>query len=677
MALVAPRPAAASPGSPSAGPNIDWTLSAARITANCAAAIARTKAGVDAIARIAPSRRTFATVVRPLEDVTSDLNDDLVAETTLVQVSPNRAVRDASEACQNDVNDLYAAITARPDLYAAVSSAASGATAQTVADRKLSELWVTQLRRAGAALSQADRTRFVALNQQLNTLQAQFAENLANDKTTVVINKGQTAGLPADFLATLAPAADGGGLVVPVNESTAPRFMESAADPSARKAYYLAYNNRGVPRNEEVLRAAIAARDEAAHLIGYPTWADYVLADRMAANPARVRSFLDDLDAKLLPRAADDLAALAALKARTTHERAASIDPWDVAYYDNLLRKTKYAVDADRVREYFPVDHVVASVLDIYAKMLGVTFARRDPANVWSQDVTQWSISDTASGRYIGDFYLDLFPRDGKYSHVASFPLLPNRRLASGALRPPLDAIIGNWPAPAPGKPALLSHDEVVTFFHEFGHDMATMLATAPYETLSAGFRWDFIEAPSQMLENWVWDPAILRHISANVATGAPLPDEIIKKMIAARYVDDAYFTTRQILYADVDLDYHTAGATVDLSGTWARVASAVSPLGSYPGTHPEASFGHIMGGYDAGYYGYLWSKVYAQDMFTAFRQGGLEDPATGSRYRTDILEPARELEPDQEVANFLGRPMSPVAFYRELGIDVKAAAAQ
>jgi hypothetical protein len=356
MALVAPRPAAASPGAPSAGPNIDWTLSAARIAANCAAAIARTKAGVDAIVRISPSRRTFATVVRPLEDVTSDLNDDLVAETTLVQVSPNRAVRDASQACQNDVNDLYAAITARPDLYAAVSSAASGATAQTVADRKLSELWVTQLRRAGAALSPADRARFVALNQQLNTLQAQFAENLANDKTTVVITKGQTAGLPADFLATLTPAADGGGLVVPVNESTAPRFMESAADPLARKAYYLAYNNRGVPRNEEVLRAAIAARDEAAHLIGYPTWADYVLADRMAATPARVRSFLDDLDAKLLPRAADDLAALAALKARTTHERAASIDPWDVAYYDNLLRKTKYAVDADRVREYFPVD---------------------------------------------------------------------------------------------------------------------------------------------------------------------------------------------------------------------------------------------------------------------------------------------------------------------------------
>jgi thimet oligopeptidase len=283
-------------------------------------------------------------------------------------------------------------------------------------------------------------------------------------------------------------------------------------------------------------------------------------------------------------------------------------------------------------------------------------------------------VADTASGRYIGDFYLDLFPRPGKYSHVASFPLLPNRLRADGTTRPPLDAIIGNWPKPAPGHPALLSHEDVLVFFHEFGHDMATMLTTQPYETLSSGFRWDFVEAPSQMLENWVWNPQILKQISENVVTGAPLPDSLIAKIVAARYVDDAYYATRQVMLATVDIDYHTSGPTVDTTQVFADVAKAETPLGLAPGVHPQASFGHLMGGYDAGYYGYLWSRVYAQDMFTVFQKGGLESPIVGARYREDILEPARLEEPDVEVQAFLGRPMSPDAFYQEYGINKKSA---
>jgi len=228
---------------------------------------------------------------------------------------------------------------------------------------------------------------------------------------------------------------------------------------------------------------------------------------------------------------------------------------------------------------------------------------------------------------------------------------------------------VGNWPRPAAGKPALLTHDDVETFFHEFGHNMAAMLANEPYETLTNGFRQDFVEAPSQMLENWVWDPAILKELSANVSTGAPLPDDLIQKMIAARYFDYSLATTQQILYASVDMAYHTAGRTVDTTATWKRIQAAVTPNRYVDGTHPQASFGHLMGGYDAGYYGYLWSKVYAQDMFTAFAAKGLENPEIGMRYRDEVLAPARTYEPDAEVTRLLGRPMNPDAFYRELGI--------
>jgi thimet oligopeptidase len=661
-------PAPAGAGQP---PRIDFSLSAPQIKARCTAAIDRANVKAAALARLPSRARTFTSVVLPLEDLSADLNDELVAETLMFQVSTSRAVRDASEACQNAVNDFLTALQARPDLYAAVATAQASGTATTEADRKLTTLWIVSFKRSGAALPASDRAQFVQLNDKLSALQNSYNANLANDKTTISISKAQAAGLPSDFVATLKPAGDVAGYVVPVNESTYIRFMENASAPWARKAFYLASGNRGVPKNDELLRDAIAIRDKLAHLLGYATWADFVLADHMAANPARVRDFLDDLDGKLLPRAKSELATLADLKARTTRVPGATLDAWDVTYYDNLLRKTKYAVDDNEVRQYFPVEHVVSTVLGIYSQVLGVTFAQRNPADTWNPDVTEWSVTDSASGRYIGDFYLDLFPRDGKYTHFASFTLLPNRRLPDGTVRPPLDAIIGNWPQPAPGRPALLSHDDVETFFHEFGHAMAAILATAPYETLSAGFRSDFIEAPSQMLENWVWDPGILLQLGANATTGAPLPAGLIKKMVAARYVNYAYFTTRQIMLATVDLDYHTSGPTVDLSAVWAKVAASTTPLPLLPGMHPEASFTHIMGGYDAGYYGYLWSQVYAADMFTAFQQGGLESAMVGARYRKDILEPSRQVEPDQEVTSFLGRPMSPVAFYRDLGIEV------
>ena len=665
VALIGAAPGAnAPPVSAQQPPAWTWTLGPAQIAKNCSTQIAAAKAAIATIVAVPVTGRTFATVVLPLENASSDLNDELVVESLLANTSTLRPVRDASFACQNDVSDFFTSATARPDLYAAVSDASRSGTASDAAQRKLTDVWLVALKRSGAALSSADRATFVTLGQRLSKLENDYAANLGNDKTTVPLTQAQAAGIPPDVVAGFTKTA--GGYLVTVDESDYGPILANATDPATRKATYFAYNNRSMPKNRALLEEAIGVRARLAHLLGYPNWAAFVLDDRMAKSVARVDSFLGDLDTKLLPAARGDVARLAALKAADLHATNATIEPWDFGYYDNMLRKTTYAVDADAVRQYFPVQHVERAVFDIYSKLLGVTFALRANPNVWAPDVTQWTVTDTASGRYIGDFYLDLFPRDGKYSHFASFPLLPNRALAGGAVRPPLDAIIGNWPKPAPGSPALLSHEDVETFFHEFGHDMATLLATTPYETLSSGFRQDFVEAPSQMLENWVWDPAILRQLSSNVVTGRPLPDELIAKIRAARYVDDAYVQTRQIMLATIDMRYHTLAPPVDTNAIWHEVAQSATPLGLPPGAHPEASFGHLMGGYDAGYYGYLWSKVYAQDMFTAFQRGGLESPLVGARYRNDVLAPAREREPDDEVNAFLGRPMDPAAFYAE-----------
>ncbi len=657
---LARLPAVAQGAAPA--PAYDFAEPPAAIAATCKREIARAKASAATIAAVPAASRRFDNIVLPLENLAANLNDRLMVETFLSSVSSSRPARDASLACQNALGDFTSALDARPDLYRAIKGAAGSGTARAAADRKLTALWTVVFERSGASLPPRKRAQFVADSQRLTQLQNAFGANLGNDRTTIVISAAQIVGLPPDLVATFKRA--GNRYVVPVRESTTARYMTNARDPQARRTYFLA-SQRLVPKNVALLRHAIALRDALAHDLGYPSWAAYVLADRMAQTPARVNGFLAVLDAKLLPRARADLTRLATLKTRDLGH-AASIEPWDVAYYDNQLRKTRYAVDTNEVKTYFPVAHVERAVFNIYAKLLGVSFAQRSRANVWSPDVTQWTVTDSATGRYIGDFYLDLYPRDGKYSHFASFPLLPARKLADGTMRPPLDAIVGNWPAPAPGKPALLSHDDVETFFHEFGHDMATMLATTPYETLSSGFRQDFVEAPSQMLENWVWDPHVLKALSSNVKTGAPLPDALIAKMRAARYVDLAYATTRQIMLATVDMRYHSSGPQVDTTAVWAQVARAVTPLPLAADVHPESSFGHLMGGYDAGYYGYLWSKVYAQDLFTAFGAGRLESPIVGARYRREILEPAREREPDTEVRGFLGRAMNPAAFYRE-----------
>ena len=654
--------AAAAPLAPAHPTQIDWNLSAAQIASSCKTQIGDFGSAVKRIMAY-KGKRTFDNTLLPLENAESDINDNLAAQGMLFFVATDKGVRDASQQCNVDEGNYFAAFGARPDVYQALVAVQRSGTAKTVADKKLLQMYLVSFRRSGAGLSAANRAEFVKLSDQLNVLGAKFASNLNNDASTISITSEQFKSLPATFSAALKKNSDG-SYTVPVNESTVGPFMENETDPAARKAYYYAYNNRALP-NVGILESAIAVRDRLAHLLGYPSWAAYQLADRMAQTPQRVLTFEKQLDLKLLPQARKDLATLAALKAKDTGSSAA-IEPWDTGYYYNQLVKTKYSLDNEEVRQYFPVDVVVDRIMNLYHKLLGVTFVKTSNAGTWNtQDVISYNVFDTKTGKFIGSTDFDFFPRPGKFSHFANFPFLPARRMPNGTMRPPVATILGNWPRPAPGKPALLAHDDVVTFFHEFGHNLAALLATAPYETLSNGFRQDFIEAPSQMLENFMWQPAILKEISSNVTTGKPLPDDLIQKIVASRYVDYARGTVGQIELGMIDMTYHSSGPHVNTTAVWSQIDNTYGVLPMAPGIHPQASFGHLFG-YDAGYYSYLWALVYAQDMFTAFQKGGLENPQVGMRYRKDILEPARTLEPDVEVRNFLGRPMSPAAFYQQ-----------
>jgi Zn-dependent oligopeptidase len=663
LLLLSSAPVATPAASPRVVPLIiTWNLTPAQITSSCATELASVKQRIDAMVH-QRSARTFDTVFATYERIGADAGDHLAAQQLLFIISPDAAVRAASEQCSNDVGNVFAAESARPDIYRAMVAAKASNTARTADDRKLEELDLVAAQRSGAGLAPAQRREFVALEQKITGLETTYETNLNNDATTIAITPAQAANLPADFTANL-KTDPSGNVIVPVNESTVETFDDNQSDAAARKAYSYAYNRRGGEANVTLLETALVARERIANLLGYPNWSSYVAADKMVKTSAHIASFLSTLDAALLPATKPQLATLAALK-------GAPLDSWDVGYYENQLLKTKYSVDSNVVKQYFPAQHTIDAVLAIYAKILGLTFTLAPNAPVWDKSVYAYDVTDTATGEYRGRFYLDLYPRPGKFSHFANVGPTARRIMPDGSIRPAVNVIVGNWPAPAGGKPSLLSHDDVTTFFHEFGHNVAALCANTPYETLNSGFRSDFTEAPSQMLENFTWDPAILKQISSNVDTGAPLPGDLIAKMIAARYADEPYETVEQDFVATVDQRYHSLRQPIDATAVWATTEAALTPFPMMPGTFPEASFEHLMSGYEGGYYGYLYSKVYAQDMFTAFQAGGLESPVVGARYRNDILAPARSEEPDDEVRAFLGRPMSPDAFYRQLGIAV------
>ena len=647
---------------------MNWRVTPAQIAQSCAASIARTKASIAAIETTAPAQRTFNDAMLPIENAEAELNDETAVDTVLYQISPDKAVRDASADCAQRVSDYQTVLSADPQIYAAALRLQEQNAASSDAEKALLRLYVVAGRRSGADLDESKRNAATALFQKLGDQQRQFEIDLSEDAATIAITKKEAASLPATLVATLKRTPN--GYVVPVNESTVGRFMANEKSSDARKRFSVAYGKRGGLKNVALLEHAVAVRDRLARVLGFKTWADYQLSNKMAQTPANVDSFLAEIDAKLLPKARREVAQLTALK-HAQGDRA-PFASWDYAYYENQLRKTAYAVDEQQIRQYFPIDHVISSVLDIYQGLLGVTFAEISPADAWAPGVREFSVADTATGKAIGWFYLDLFPRPGKYDHFANFPLRIGRILPDGTFQKPVAAIIGNWPEPQRGKQALLSHDDVITFFHEFGHLMHATLCTAPYETTNSmvGVEQDFIEAPSQMLENWMWQPSVLKEVSANVETGKPLPDALIAKMVALKHVDDGVSWTTQAFYATYDMTIHSSGPTIAATRIWSRLKRELTVFPSVPGTYPEAGFGHLMGGYDAGYYGYLWSKVYAQDMFTIFQHGGLENPAVGARYRETILAPGAIYPAQQLVEKFLGRPLSYDAFYRDLGIS-------
>jgi len=656
----------------SPSPALRWDLTGEDIARDCAAAKKRAEMELHALAVLPPESRDFDNTPGALDRILGDLSDETAADVFAKDVSVSSSSRQAAHECATLLDQFDVEVFTRSDLYAALKSFAAKKPALAPEARRLVDKTLLDFRRNGLDLPEEKRYAALKIKQRLAALQDEFQKNLAEDHSSLLLSKAELDGMPEDFIARL-PRKEGRYLVGVDYPDYFP-FEENACDPGARRRLDDLFNNRAAKQNVPLLKEILSLRQEAARLLGYKDHADYALEPRMAKNAATVDRFTGRLVKRLRPLGRRELAELVALKdAEEGAESDHRIHAWDWRYYDNQLRKKRYDVDEEKVKEYFPLETVASGLLDVYQTLLGVKFRKVDDAAVWAPDVSLYEISDARSREVIGYFYMDLFPREGKYKHAASFDLIHGRLLPDGGYQKPVAAIVANFAKPTAGKPSLLKHgehEEVETFFHEFGHIMHQTLTTARYARFSGtNTARDFVEAPSQMLENWVWDPQVLSKLSGRYDDPAKkLPDDLLRRMIAAKNLDIGLKTLRQLLFARVDLEYHTR-PDVDTTAVWAKTAEDVMLVPIDEGTHPEASFGHIVGGYDAGYYGYLWSKVYAEDMFGKFKTEGLLNPVIGRRYREEILEKGSSRDEMGSLRAFLGREPNEDAFLGSIGL--------
>jgi thimet oligopeptidase len=649
-------------------PHLEFALTPEQITAQCEAAVARAGKRLDDLASMSDGERSFTNTVVAFDYIQSDLETETSSETFLKYVSPDKAVRDAGHECETQVEKYNVDIYTRPDLYQAIRGYAAKGEALSGADAKLLERTIEDFRRNGLDLPPLDRARYKLLKTHLVEMESTFSKNLNEVDDLLVVSRKELEGLPQDYIDRLERTEDG-AFKVTLNYPDYFPFMRNARDEDARRRLDSLMKNRAYPDNVALLEEILDLRLRLAKMLGYTSHAQYVLVQRMAKDPQTVNAFLERMHDRLTQKAQPELARMADLKLKDDPQ-SKGIRSWDYFYYHNQLKKTLYAVDDEEVKAYFPLDKVTAGMFELYQHLLGVIFDEVVPAEAWHADVRQFEVRDAQSKALIGHFYMDLFPREGKYKHAAAFTLVGGRAEPGGAYRHPVAAIVANFNPPGKDLPSLLKHGEVETYFHEFGHIMHQVLTQASYPRF-AGTRVarDFVEAPSQMLENWVWEKDILRRISGHYRTGEPLPEDVLKRMVEAKNLDSGMRYLRQVFYATVDQTYHDSKLDTDTSDTYRRLYNAITLAPLAPDTHPEASFGHLMG-YAASYYGYMWSEVFAADMFSVFEKRGILDSDLGRRYRETILEPGGGRDEAELVRTFLGREPSEDAFLHSIGLE-------
>ena len=652
-------------------PRLNFGLSANEIREQTAELLRRSRSAIDSIAQVPLGESTFSSIIRPLALMESEFSTEITKFNFPQYVSTVKEIREACVESTKLIDQFQIEKGMRVDLFKTVKAASEKLPRDLDSEsRRLVEKMLLEFELNGLSLEEDKRVELKKLREKLADLEVQYSNNMNEDVSTIEFAQEELDGCPDDFLSGLQKNESNGKFILTMKYPDVFGVLRNAKNEDTRRAMEIKFSTRS-PQNLPLIQEAVKLRQDCASLLGYKEHTQVRLLNKMAKKPANVLNFLSELKSKLDPLALDQLEKLRLMKSKDSSN---SFMSYDFAFYNRRLMQEEYSVDHEKIKEYFPLEHVISEMLGIYETVLGINFNAVD-APTWHEDAKLFEVRNKIGNEPIGYIFFDLHPRDGKYTHAACFQLQPGYELANGKRQLPACALVCNFTKPMGDRPSLLNHDEVVTLFHELGHGMHDMCGKTLYGRFhGTNVENDFVEAPSQMLENWCWEPEILVKLSKHFKSGQSLPSDLINLLVKTKNVNSGLLYLRQLFFASLDMKIHSAEyqtSTEPVNKTYAKMRQEIALIPIPEGSNPMASFGHLMGGYDAGYYGYLWSQVFSADMFQSrFKNEGLLNESCGMDYRNKILEPAGSRSGSECLKDFLGREPNNEAFLDSIGLN-------
>src|SRR5438309_3048265 len=653
----------------------DWEQTPEAVEATMKDAIAKANAALDQIGAQDLGKVTFKSTVVALDDVTYEASLAANRATIIKEANTNPAMRTGAENAVKAFQDWVVGVDYREDVYKAIKTFADTHPKLSGENEKLLKETLRDYRRAGLELRPEQRREVEELRKELSKLGTDFDTNIVKSNAPVMFSKADLDGLPESFFAS--PGIKTGDDVYTVMANVTWQFntvQENAKNEATRKQLYVIRETLAKDKNVPLLNQMLELRNEIALRLGYKSWDDYQTEVKMAKTGMNAEKYINDLVAGIQPKFDSEVAELQKLKAADTNDPNAKIMVWDWRYYSNQRNKQKYDVDKEALRAYFPFQKVLDGMFSIYQNIFGLKFEKIAAPYKWIDDLQLYLVTDAASGEPLGTFYLDMFPREGKFNHFAQFDIISGKLLPDGKYQRPTVALLCNFPPPTADKPSLLTHQDVETLFHEFGHCLHSIVTRAKYGRFAGTHvPGDFVEAPSQMLQNWVWDKKVLDTFAADYRDPSKkIPAEIVKKMNDAKLANAGVFYRRQFAFASLDLalhDPHPEDMPYDCVAISNPILEKVF-LPIDPSTTFVSYFGHL-NGYDAGYYGYAWADAIAADMATVFEKAkdGYLDKQAGMKLRREIYEVGDSREVNISIEKFLGRKQSVQPFLKKIGI--------
>jgi Zn-dependent oligopeptidase len=653
----------------------DWEQTPEAVEASMKDAIAKANAALDRIGAQDLGKVTFKSTVVALDDATYQAGLAANKATIIKETNTNPAMRTAGENAVKAFQEWAVGIDYREDVYKAIKAFADTHPKLTGEDEKLLKETLRDYRRAGLELPPDQRREVEQLRKELSKLGTDFDTNIVKANAPVMFTKADLDGLPDSFFAS--PGVKTGDDVYTVMANVTWQFNtveENAKSEATRKQLYLIREMLAKDTNVPVLNQMLALRNKIALRLGYKSWDDFQTEVKMAKTGANAEKYINDLVAGSQPKFDIEVAELQKLKAADTNDRNAKIEVWDWRYYSNQRNKQKYAVDKEALRAYFPFQKALDGMFNIYQNIFGLKFEKIVAPYKWIDDLQLYLVTDSATSEPLGMFYLDMFPREGKFNHFAQFDIISGKLLPDGKYQRPTVALLCNFPPATADKPSLLTHQDVETLFHEFGHALHSIVTRAKYGRFAGTHvPGDFVEAPSQMLQNWVWDKKVLDTFAADYRDPSKkIPAEIVKKMNDAKLANAGVLYRRQFAFASLDLALHNQHPE-DVPYDCVAVSNPILEKVFLPidlSTTFVSYFGHL-NGYDAGYYGYAWDDAIAADMATVFEKAkdGYLDKQAGMKLRREIYEPGDSRDVNVSIEKFLGRKQSIQPFLKKIGI--------